>query len=359
MTLAAKLSDLLEYDPVTLRVKSRESSSKEFKQTLDKNALAAYAKSLVAFSNSKGGVIIYGITDKHRKICGIDPSQIPDEAQWVDFLRNHFDPLIDVDTKIYEVSNQHVYAISVGCSSRRPVLCRKNLTKTIADKKGARDVLILQEGAIYYRYAGQSRLIGYPELVELLEERDNHRILTFMENLRIMQKVGFDRIGVVDVSLAAKPGKETRLYVSKETAKSLNFIDQGRLVETESEGAPAYVVMGTVQLNQILHAPLDEADKNLPEEAAEALKPHIEHVYWPGIPFTAHHLAKLAKSLGVRSNDGCDPRYCVEEKKLKRLFYTEAALELIRNRVAAHPGECIKSFASKASIQQYQALAGP
>jgi hypothetical protein len=107
-----------------------------------------------------------------------------------------------------------------------------------------------------------------------------------MENLRIMQKVGFDRIGVVDVSLDAKLGKETRLYVSKETAKSLNFIDQGRLVETESEGAPAYVVMGTVQLNQILHAPLDEADKNLPEEAAEALKPHIEHAYWPGIPFT-------------------------------------------------------------------------
>jgi hypothetical protein len=49
----------------------------------------------------------------------------------------------------------------------------------------------------------------------------------------------------------------------------------------------------------------------------------------------------------------------VEEKKLKRLFYTEAALELIRNRVAAYPGECIKRFASKASIQQYQALAGP
>jgi hypothetical protein len=139
----------------------------------------------------------------------------------------------------------------------------------------------------------------------------------------------------------------------------LNFIDRGRFVETQAEGIPAYVVMGTVQLNEIVHAPLDEADKNLPDEAAKALKPHIEKVYWPGLPFTAHHLAKLAKSLGIRSNDGCDPRYCVEEKKLKRLFYTQAGLELIRKRTSANPRQAIKSFASKTSIQQYDALNVP
>lgn len=60
MTLPAKLSDLIEFDPATLRVASRESSSKEFKQTLDRNAFAVYAKSLVAFSNSKGGMLFMG-----------------------------------------------------------------------------------------------------------------------------------------------------------------------------------------------------------------------------------------------------------------------------------------------------------
>ena len=44
--------------------------------------------------------------------------------------------------------------------------------------------------------------------------------------------------------------------MSKETAKGLAFIDKGKLVE--EHGAPAYVVMGNIDLHQIAHAPMAE-----------------------------------------------------------------------------------------------------
>ena len=56
------------------------------------------------------------------------------------------------------------------------------------------------------------------------------------------------------------------IFMTPETAKGLSLIDKGRLVE--EAGAPAYVVMGNVDVKNFIHAPLDDADKNLPTEAA-------------------------------------------------------------------------------------------
>jgi hypothetical protein len=59
--------------------------------------------------------------------------------------------------------------------------------------------------------------------------------------------------------------------MSKETAKSLNFIDKASVVE--EKGAPAYAIIGNVEVKDVIHAPLDEADKNLPSEAPQKLVP--------------------------------------------------------------------------------------
>lgn len=44
----------------------------------------------------------------------------------------------------------------------------------------------------------------------------------------------------------------------------------------EEQGSPAYVVMGNIDLEKVVHAPLDEADKNLPSEAAKLLLPVVQ-----------------------------------------------------------------------------------
>jgi Putative DNA-binding domain len=355
MYLPTSLAELIDFDPKGLKVSSRESSHREFKQLVQSTELPTYCKSLVAFGNSGGGVILFGITNVPRAICGIDLSTIIDEAKWVDFLRTHFDPVLKVEAKLYEAGNRGVLAVAVGRAERRPILCRKTVTKAVEDKKGnKKDVTILQEGMVYYRYAGQTRPIGYADMVAMLEERDAQRMRTIMENFEVMERIGFDRVGIVDASLVGKPGTGTKLYMSRETAKHLNFIEKGRFVESEEAGAPAYVVAGTVELHEVVHAPLDDADKNLPDEAAALLRPHMQKTYWKGFRFAGSHLAKLAAHLSIRKNGACDPRYCVEEKKLRRVFYTRAGLDFIRKAVSANPDSTLKSFASKPTIEQFE-----
>ena len=125
------------------------------------------------------------------------------------------------------------------------------------------------------------------------------------------------------MSKGAADGDTTRLYLSRETAHASNFIERGRFVESQDEGDPAYMVIGSVQLNQALAGPLDPEDQNLPNEAADKLRPAIEEIFWPNMPFTGHHLAKLAKHVGLRGDGPADPRYCIVDEKVRRVYYTE------------------------------------
>lgn len=53
----------IEYDASTLRVKSRETATREFKQIYDKKEVADYLYALVAMANGEGGEIIFGVSD--------------------------------------------------------------------------------------------------------------------------------------------------------------------------------------------------------------------------------------------------------------------------------------------------------
>jgi hypothetical protein len=206
------------------------------------------------------------------------------------------------------------------------------------EKKGEKkDVTILQEGTIYYRYAGQSRPINFPELHTMLTERDEANSRKFMQTLQLVQKISLDNAGVIDVSVP-KPS----ILMSPETAKGLNFIKKAELVE--EKGAPAYMVVGQVDLQHVVRAPLDDADKNLPTEAAKMLSPLIKEVY--GIPrISAQQLTLLLRHLKI---DG-DDVHCVYEKKMGRKYITREGLKAVESYVRKNPNEALQAFGSKAA----------
>jgi hypothetical protein len=246
------IASILQFDKATLTVVTREGKHREFKRDFAITDLSEYTKTLAAFANADGGVLIFGVGEKPRAILGV--SQLIDEAQWANRLREDFDPEIVVGTKVYEIGAMRLLAIGVDSSPNRPVICRKSRSKQVADKDGKpKDVEVLREGSIYFRYAGQTRAIGYSELAAMLADRERRRIQAIMQTLKVIERVGLENTGVVNL------GEQTsNLYVSRETAKGLAFIDQGKFVERD--GAPAYVVVGKVDLNRVVHAPLDEED---------------------------------------------------------------------------------------------------
>jgi hypothetical protein len=203
--------------------------------------------------------------------------------------------------------------------------------------------MVVQESAVYYRYAGQTKTIGYADFQHMLAAREAAYLRKMMETLQVVQKVGVANAGVMDMS-----GPKSSVYMSKETAKGLNLIDKANLVE--KKGAPAYLVMGNVDVNQIVHAPLEDADKNIPTEAAKLLSPIIAEVYGEDVQVIhASQVTALLKHLGI---DG-DNLHCIFEKKFGRKFVTRAGLQALETFIREHPEQAVNVFGSKAAKQRF------
>ena len=89
--------------------------------------------------------------------------------------------------------------------------------------------------------------------------------------------------------------------------------------------------MGNVTTKEIVHAPFEDADKNLPMEAAALLSPIVNEGY-QGDPAKIHpaQVTKLLQHLGIDK----DNRHCIYEKKLKRKYATCRASKLWRTSSA-------------------------
>jgi hypothetical protein len=138
------------------------------------------------------------------------------------------------------------------------------------------------------------------------------------------------------------------ILVSRETAKNLSLIDHERFVE--EDGSPAYIVLGQVELNKVVHAPLDDEDKNLPTEAAAELVTVVREVYGTWANISAQQVSKLLTHLKIDD----DNIHCVQEKKLKRKYVTRAGIAALSDYVRANPLDAIRIFGSKAAITRYE-----
>ena len=70
MTHDETVRKILSGRTVAGTLKSRESNTVEFKESFNKNSTAKYAKTMAAYSNNRGGYIIFGVKDNPRKIVG-------------------------------------------------------------------------------------------------------------------------------------------------------------------------------------------------------------------------------------------------------------------------------------------------
>lgn len=351
MPLPNELNELIDFSEETLRVSNREGKTREFKESFKRSDLVDYGKTLAAFSNADGGTIIFGVTDRPRRAIGFDATNLCDDADIVSHLRDSFHPEIPFSSQQYEHNGGIIYAIQVDRCTNPPVICRKGRSKSFIDSNGTqKDRQITNEGSIYYRYSAKSRNIDYSELNSILEERERRKMQSILETLKAVEKIGFEKVGVVDATALAQPEGLTNLYISKETAKSMNFIEQGRFTESDEEGSPAYYITRQVRLNEAIHAPLEEEDRNLPSEAARILLPTIQDLYGDHMSISAAQVTKLIRYYNLENMP-----YHEYDKKIGRRYITRAGIEILQNSIRENPLEAIRVFASRPNIDSYEA----
>lgn len=230
------LRDLIKTDERG-RILKRESKTLEFKENFNMNAIknGDLSKSIAAFANTRGGVIIFGVTDSPRKAKGLSNDNFEEiqEEKLTEYLNNQFAPELLLETKPFCFDGKKFGAFIVKEAINKPVICTQHGNK-------------IKEGEIYYRYSGRSEKIKHAELLAILDEvRENER-KKWMEHIQKIAQVGPQNIALIDVyrgNLLNPQNKE--VILDKALLKEIKFIQEGKFVE--KEGAPALRLIGNIE----------------------------------------------------------------------------------------------------------------
>lgn len=341
----------IEYDDTDFRVKSREGNRRDFKESFQTKKLGDYFRTMAAFANNQGGEIVFGIKDRPHEIVGTDLASLMSPEDLANKIQEYFDPSIFFEVETATVEERDLFRIAVSRADSRPVICRKTLTVKREKKNREYDETVLEESAIYYRYGARSKQVRYAELSAMLQERREQELQSILQNLQIMQEIGPQRAGIVDMTKRDAPGRETALYLSKEAAKHLNVIERGRFVE--DKGAPAYTIAGRVELKEGIEVPIPDSDRVLPSEAATKVAPTLRKAYpnlFPSSKRVApYHVKEIAKALKIRgdqykNNENNDTKYAYFDEKSNRFFYRPAFIYRIEKTVEESPQVIRKIF---------------
>jgi hypothetical protein len=125
--------------------------------------------------------------------------------------------------------------LSIEEANVKPIVCKKNKSDC------------LREGAIYYRYRGETKEIEYPELVQILEkEREKERLL-WIKHIEKISMVGPRNVHILDKYNGEISFGDRKVLLDKSLVNQLNFIREGHFTEKDGEGSPTLKLVGTIE----------------------------------------------------------------------------------------------------------------
>lgn len=146
-------------------IKNGESLTVEFKQRF--STLEKIAKEIIAFANTSGGVIIFGVND-NGTICGVES-----EKGTVELVRqansNYCEPSPIIDIFYFEIDGKEIVAIEVFESKDKPI--------RIQDYQKQLDLNIAK---VYVRVNDKS-VQASKEMIKLLQSGSNKKKLIHYE----------------------------------------------------------------------------------------------------------------------------------------------------------------------------------
>lgn len=205
----------------------REKQDLEFKKNFQFKSMAKYLKTIAAFSNNQGGVIVFGISDSPRKPIGMSNDQFNsiDSEKITEYLAKYFSPEILWSMEEYEIEGKKYGMFIILEYENKPVICKASAGKII-------------EGEIYYRYRGRSEKIKFPEIQKIFIEREQLQKKMWMEHIEQIAKIGPQNISYIDLIRGEIPRKNGQnIVIDNNLLKSLTYVKEYESVE--KKGAEA------------------------------------------------------------------------------------------------------------------------
>lgn len=212
----------------------------------------AILKAIAGLANNKGGHILFAVKDGTSVVEGMsdDKFHTLDPSILNSHLLSTLDPVPTIKKIALSIAGKSVGAICVERHPEGPVIAVKNVGSDV------------KEGAIYFRYVGETRLIKPGELRQIIKMREQKAVEEFS---RRMSRVAAGSEATIDLDSGEVAGKSGRFIIDKALLPSIQFIREGDF--SEVKGAPALRVVGEVE-------PISAADRKKVHIIRENITPN-------------------------------------------------------------------------------------
>jgi hypothetical protein len=192
----------------------------------------AILKAIAGLANNKGGHILFGVKDEANIVEGMsdDKFHALDPSVLNSHLLGTFDPVPTIRKVTVDIGGKTVGAMYVEKHPEGPVIAVKNHGTDV------------REGAIYFRYVGETRQIKPGELRQIIKMREQKAVEEFS---RRMSRVAAGTEATIDLDSGEVAGKAGTFVIDRDLLPSIQFIREGDF--SEVKGAPALRIVGEVQ----------------------------------------------------------------------------------------------------------------
>ena len=284
-----KIVSLLSSYTSTATLRSRESSTVEFKESFNKNNTAKYAKTMAAFANNQGGYIVFGVKDNPRSVVGLQNDNFDNmnQEQLTEAINSLFAPEIIWECGIVTVDAQTKDENGVIATKQKKIgwlYTEQSEQKPIIAQK-ANDGEKIASGDVYYRYRARTQKIRYAEMARIIEERSAKERERLLKLVEVIRENNTANLGIVNYS----SGKISTPYgvdvaferkLVTQVLKKAKFIKEGSFNETD--GIPVIKVTGNIDLAEEVPVPEGNPDDTHPyiqKQLAEELKISTQDLY--------------------------------------------------------------------------------
>ncbi len=213
-----------------------ESDEFECKENFNIRNFSKPLKTIAGFANNRGGYLFFGVRDLPHsfEVCGLADDRFAetDQNKFSQTIRSTLSPTPRFQVCTIKLETLTVGVIHVEPHASKPVIVSKNEGEVV-------------EGAIYYRYPGETKAISYPDLRAILDERDLRSREAILPMVQRLLEIGPHNALVANLAEGKLEGGNRPILIDPASLEKIRFIKEGAFDEVD--GAPTLKVVGEAQ----------------------------------------------------------------------------------------------------------------
>ncbi len=213
-----------------------ETDEFECKQNFNLNGFSKPLRTIAGLANNRGGYLFFGVKDMpdNFAVCGLADDRFTntDQSKFSQIIRSVLEPTPRFCVKTLKLDEHTVGVIHIEPHTAKPVIACKTEGSFVA------------EGAIYFRYPGETRAICYADLRTILDERDRSSREAVLPMVQRLLELGPKDAMVANLADGQLEGGQRPIMIDQQLIEKIKFIRDGEF--EEKEGAATLRLVGDV-----------------------------------------------------------------------------------------------------------------